>query len=373
MIKISDFASRDKQVSRVFGPVRQSPFLQPETTEFASPKRRQLMGVKISGTGSFLPPTVITNSDLARAGCDEEWIEQRTGIRERRSADPDHKTSDLATAAAVECLSSSGISREDVSLILVATTTPDFGAPSTAALVQGKMGCEYAAAMDVNAGCSGFVHALITGSHFVASGLHPNVLVIGADIMTRKCDPNNPKIRPLFGDGAGAVLLSASTRSDSFGDSLVRDGIINYAMGSDGTQAHLIKMAENGVDPNSSFIEMDGRAVFKWATQHIPDLIEDTLRTAGVAPGEIDLFVLHQANQRINDAARKRTGISENRFFANIERLGNTSSASVAIAIDEARRSGKISRHSKVLICGFGAGLNWSSCIFQGFDAGRNQ
>ena len=260
-------------------------------------------------------------------------------------------------------------------LIIVATVTPDYLAPSTSAIVQGKLGCVDAAAIDINAGCTGFVHALITGSHFVGSGFHKNVLVIGAETLSRRIDPEDSKSYPLFGDGAGAVLLTCQngcdfSRAEQFSIDAETNferpaGIVNYVMGSDGSQCKMITMNKSNEAPEHSYIKLEGRAVFKWAATQVPVIIEELIDSTEFYLDDVDLFVLHQANSRIIDAACEKLSAPANKFYKNIDRVGNTSAASIPIALDHAFQEGRINKSSRIVLCGFGAGLNWSACLIQ--------
>lgn len=323
-----------------------------------------LTGTQILGTGCFAPEMVVRNEDLAELGYDADWIFQRTGIRERRRAADDMATSDLACRAAQECLTAAGVTPDQLDLILVATMTPDMPTPSTACIVQQKLGAT-APAMDINAACAGFMFALVTGMHFAAAGSAKRVLVIGADLMSRAVNPADQKTFPLFGDGAGAVLVGPADDSH---------GLLAYTLGADGTGADLLCLPGGGtrepltlenIEAGRQFLRMDGRAVFKWAVRVIQDTGLDVLRAAEISLDEVSLVVLHQANIRIIDAAVEGLGIDRERVFVNLDRYGNTSAASIPLALAEAQAAGRIKSGDHVLMAGFGAGLAWGAGVLR--------
>jgi 3-oxoacyl-[acyl-carrier-protein] synthase-3 len=322
------------------------------------------MGVQILGTGAYLPETIVGNADLVQLGCDADWIIQRTGIRERRHAAPHQATSDLAYEAAVRCLDHSGVAAREVDLILVATMTPDMLTPSSACTVQRRLGVA-APAMDLNAACSGFMSALVTGMQFIKTGCSRRVLVIGSDVMSRIINPADKKTYPLFGDGAGAVLLGAG-RDDR--------GLISYTLGSEGDEGELLSVPAGGsrepLTPDAlgegrQYLRMDGRAIFKWAVRTVVEIAKDVVRHAELNLDEIDLVVMHQANQRIVDAAVDGLGIDGDRVLANLDRYGNTTAASIPIVLDEALAAGRLRRGTHVLLLGFGAGLTWGAGVLR--------
>ncbi len=322
----------------------------------------QLTGVQILGVGGAAPEQIVRNADLAKLGYDEEWIVQRTGILERRQAEPSIATSDIAHQAALNCLQAAGVNATEVDLILVATMTPDFPAPSTACLLQHRLGSK-APAMDLNAACAGFMYALATGMQFVHSGCSRRVLVVGADMMSRVVHPDDKKTFPLFGDGAGAVLL---------GPGEAEQGLLAYTLGSEGQGADLLCIPAGGtrepitaevLSQNRQFIQMDGRAVFKWAVRVLSDGVNDVLAHAGLSASDVDLLVLHQANIRIIDAAVADLGIDREKVVVNLDRYGNTSAGSIPLALAEAHQQGRIKRGDKIVLCGFGAGLAWGAAV----------
>jgi 3-oxoacyl-[acyl-carrier-protein] synthase-3 len=321
-------------------------------------------GVQILASGSYAPETVLTNAELAGLGCDEAWIVQRTGIHERRIASAHQATSDLAIAAAQRCLQQAGMSAAELDLIVVCTMTPDHFAPSTACLVQHALGAT-CAAIDLNAACSGFLYGLITAAQFIRSGVYRRVLVIGAEVMSRTINPSDLKTVPLFGDGAGAVLLGTGEASQ---------GLLTFNLGSDGSGACLLNIPAGGsrepVTPGTlenkrQFMMMDGKPVFKWAVRLVSEALLGAMEQAGVTSQEIKLVVMHQANARILDAITQDIGIPADKVIKNLDRYGNTSAASIPLALDEAVRAGRIQRGDLMLLCGFGAGLTWGVTLLR--------
>ena len=324
----------------------------------------KVTGVRIAATGSSVGAEVVTNEDLAALGCDSEWIVRRTGIRERRRASDDVATSDLCYEAATECLKRARVSVDQIDLIIVATITPDHATPSTACHLQRRLGA-IAPAMDVNAACAGFMYGLVTGSQFIAAGNNRCVLVVGADLMSRTINPNDKKTYPLFGDAAGAVLLTPGQAGG---------GILSYQIGSEGCGGEMLCIPAGGtrqeLTPEAhqqglQYLTMDGRNVFKWAVRIFDESANQVLNDGGVDASELDLVVLHQANQRIIDSAVSNLNMSRDKVFVNLDRYGNTSGASIPLALDEAAQAGKIQRDDLVLLCGFGAGLAWGTALLR--------
>lgn len=325
---------------------------------------RSLSGVQIIGTGSFVPDTVVTNADLSSLGCDPEWIVQRTGIRERRHAPPGMTTSDMAIVAAERCLEAAKVDRAEVDLLIVGTMTPDRLLPAVATKVQTRLGLN-CGAVDLNAACAGFTYALTTAMQFVATGCSKKALVIGADANSRMVDPTDLKTYPLFGDGAGAVLLSAGSPEQ---------GALAYTIGADGSGIDLLHRPGGGAEtpfnlattePNSWFLKMDGRPVFKWAVRLVEETTRQVLDAAGLSTEQIDCWLFHQANVRILDAAIEALGIERERVVMHMDRYGNTSAASIPIALDETVRAGGIRRGDHLLMSGFGAGLSWGAIAWR--------
>jgi 3-oxoacyl-[acyl-carrier-protein] synthase III len=326
----------------------------------------QCLGVTVASTGAFVPSRVITNEDLASLGCDSDWIVQRTGIRERRSADPTQSTSDLAIEAIRNCLAGSEVREKDVDLIICATMTPDYATPSTACVLQQRMGC-VAAAFDLNAACAGFMYALITAAHYVRSGLARNAIVVGSEIMSRTVDSKDIKTYPLFGDGAGAVLLQRCERSEE------PVGLLSYTLGSEGNTKDLCipgggsrePITADSLELGRQYLQMDGRSVFKWAVRIVEESIRDVLTASGNSISDVSAVVLHQANIRILDAAMQSFDIPREKVIVNLDRYGNTSAASIPLALHDANQAGLLKRGDNVLLCGFGAGLTWGTSLLR--------
>ncbi len=323
------------------------------------------VGFRLAGIGSHVPASVVTNADLAHLGCDPQWIVERSGIHQRRHATPDIATSDLATAAAREAIAMAGIDPAAIDLLVLGTFTPDMCIPSTACIVQEALGLD-APAMDVTAACAGFAYALVTAAQFLAAGTSHLVLVVGADTNSRVVDPADIKTWPLFGDGAGAVLLEATGGPDR--------GLLASALGSDGRGAGLLAcpmsgsrqpITAEGATRREQFMQMDGRAVFKWAIRLVEENVRQVVERAGLPLEAIDLFVLHQANARIIEGARAALGIPAEKMAINLDRYGNTSSGSIPLALDEAWRAGRVGPGSTVVVCGFGGGLAWGSAVWR--------
>ena len=323
-----------------------------------------LTGVQILATGSYAPAAKLTNAQLAALGCDEEWIVQRTGIRERRVASPQEATSDLAREAALRCLQNAQLTPRDIDLILVCTMTPDFQTPSTACLLQHQLGAT-CGAIDINAACSGFMYGLVTAAQFVRTGVYRRVLVVGAEVMSRTVDPTDLKTVPLFGDGAGAVIVGAGEASQ---------GLLSFNLGSDGSGECLLKIPGGGsrepitgetLTTRRQYMFMEGKPVFKWAVRLVSEALLGALEKAGVTSDDVSLVLLHQANARILDAVVKEVGLSSEKVLMNLDRYGNTSAGSIPLALDEAYRTGRIQPGSRILLCGFGAGLAWGTALLQ--------
>ena len=330
-----------------------------------SQRTQTLLGVQVVGSGSYVPDNVVTNADLAdQIGADSAWIEKRSGIRERRHVVAGQATSDLACEAARRAFKNSGVDPSEVDLLVVGTFTPDFQCPSAACLVQDKLGLDVPA-FDVSAACSGFLYALVTAAQYVATGNSQMALVIGADTNSRIVDPGDKKTFPLFGDGAGAVLIAK-------GDA--HQGLLCYQMGSDGSGGPLLARPAGGslrpndvasLEAGDQYLQMDGRNVFKWAVRVVADTIGLVVGKSGLTVDDVGLFVLHQANERILNHAVESLGIPPEKVYNNLQRYGNTSGASVPLALDEALQEGRIVRGDVVCLCGFGAGLTWGTGLFR--------
>lgn len=323
-----------------------------------------LTGIQVLGTGSAVPDEIVRNEDLSALGFDADWIVQRTGIHERRRAPIGVATSDLALGAAQKCLAQAKVDASDIDLILVATMTPDTRMPSTACHLQRKLGTT-AASLDLNAACAGFMYALTTATQFVKTGSSKCALVVGADIMSQTVNPADKKTFPLFGDGAGAVLLGPGDKEQ---------GLVSYTLGSDGNGADLLcipaggtqePITAQGLIDNRHFIHMDGRPVFKWAVRLVADSIRCALTHAKLGVDDIDHVVLHQANIRIIDAIANDLDIDRSKLVINLTRYGNTSAASIPLALDEAVAEDRINAGDLVLMSGFGAGLTWGTALLR--------
>jgi 3-oxoacyl-[acyl-carrier-protein] synthase-3 len=337
-----------------------------------SPRRSRFgraVGFRLAGVGSYVPPDVVTNADLARLGCDPDWIVARSGIHERRHAAADTATSDLAAAAGRAAIAHASLADADVDLLVLGTFTPDMCIPSTACMVQEKLGLD-AAAMDVTAACAGFAYALVTAANFLAAGSSRLALVIGADTNSRVVDPEDIKTWPLFGDGAGAVLLQPVEPDESGRER----GLLAFSLGADGRGAGLLAcpmsgsrqpVTAEGLARRQQFMQMDGRAVFKWAIRLAEENVRAVVERSGVPFEQIDLFILHQANARILEGAREALGLPAEKVFMNLHRYGNTSSGSIPLALDEAWRSGRVGPGSTIVVCGFGGGLAWGSAVWR--------
>ena len=321
---------------------------------------------RIVGTGSYLPPRVVTNDELSKKlDTSDSWIQERTGIRQRHIADASQASSDLALEASNRALAAAGVNAADIDLILVATSTPDFIFPSTACLLQAKLGVKGCAAFDVQAVCSGFVYALATADSMIKNRMAKKALVVGAEVFSRILDWNDRGTAVLFGDGAGAAIMRPSTNGR---------GIVSTYMKSDGTLADLLNRPAGGaVHPpdeqmlkdRSHFVHMAGREVFKAAVLTMADACDTALARAGLVAGELDLLIPHQANVRIIEATAKHAGLPMDKVFVNVDRYGNTSAASVAIALDEAVRTGRLKPGMKVMLVAFGAGFTWASMVLR--------
>ncbi len=312
---------------------------------------------RIAGTGSYLPEQIVTNDELARRlATSDEWIRGRTGIRQRHIARADERSSDLALHAASRAISAARIAAGDIDLIIVATSTPDFVFPSTACLLQRALGIAGGAAFDLQAVCSGFVYALSTADALIRVGASRHALVVGAEVFSRILDWNDRGTCVLFGDGAGAVVLSASDTP----------GILASVLHADGRQADILSVPGNvcgGKIDGSVFLTMDGQAVFKFAVKVLDEVARETLDKAGMTTADIDWLIPHQANVRILEATAKRLAIDPSRLVVTVDRHANTSAASIPLALDEAVRDGRIKAGQRVLFEGVGGGFTWGAVL----------
>lgn len=318
------------------------------------------MYARLSGTGSYLPGNPVSNSELAARGIDtnDEWIVSRTGIRSRHLAQVGTTSSELGLIAAQKALEMAGVAAVDLDLIIVATSTPDFIFPSTACLIQGKLGNKGAAAFDVQAVCAGFTYALGIAEKFICSGSHKKALVIGAEVFSRILDWSDRGTCVLFGDGAGAVVLEASDKP----------GILATAMHADGSQNTILNVPGQicgGQVTGDPFLRMDGQAVFKFAVRVLADIAEEVCLAADIQTSDVDWLIPHQANIRIIEATGKKLGIDRDKVIVTVDRHGNTSAASVPLALDEAVRDGRIQRGQKVLLEGVGGGFTWGAALLE--------
>lgn len=316
---------------------------------------------RIAGTGSFLPGDPVTNDDLVARGIDtsDQWIVERTGIRSRHLAPPELVTSDLAKIASERALEAAGIGANDIDLIIVATSTPDCIFPSTAALLQSKLGISNgSAAFDVQAVCSGFVYGLSVAEKFIRSGSHRRALVVGAEVFSRILDWSDRGTCVLFGDGAGAVILEASETPGMLASALHADGSHHPILCVPGSVA-------SGQIIGDPFLRMDGQAVFKFAVRVLGDVALEVLEQGGVEVGAVDWMIPHQANVRIIQATAKRLGVSMDKVITTVDRHGNTSAASIPLALDVAIRDGRIRPGHRFLVEGVGGGFTWGAALLQ--------
>jgi 3-oxoacyl-[acyl-carrier-protein] synthase-3 len=331
-------------------------------TRTNQPKRT----VSIIGTGSYVPERILTNAELEKlVDTSDEWIRTRTGIRERRIAAADEHTSDLASKAALAALENAGIGADEIDLILVATVTPDMFFPSTACFVQQKIGAKKAACFDVSAACSGFLYALEIAQQFITSNTYNTVLVIGAEKLSSIVDWTDRNTCVLFGDGAGAAILRHRGGSH---------GVIATHMGSDGSFSDILyipgggsryPMNKENIDLRMNAIKMNGKETYKQAVTAMMNAANTALQQAGLTCDDLACIIPHQANMRIIEAIADRMKVPIERFMVNLDRFGNTSAAAVAIALDEANRTGRMKEGDYILLVVFGGGLTWASSVIQ--------
>jgi 3-oxoacyl-[acyl-carrier-protein] synthase-3 len=312
---------------------------------------------RIVGTGSYLPARVVSNEELSkRVDTSDAWIQERTGIRQRHIADSSQASSDLALEASRRALDAAGMTAEQIDLIVVATSTPDFVFPSTACLLQAKLGVKGSAAFDVQAVCSGFVYGLATADNFIRAGTHKSALVVGAEVFSRILDWNDRGTCVLFGDGAGAVVLAA-------GD---RPGVHASVLRADGSYSGILSVPGNvcgGAIVGSPFLQMQGNQVFKIAVKVLDEVARETVAAAGKTLEDVDWLIPHQANVRILEATAKRLGLPREKLVVTVDHHANTSAASVPLALDEYVRAGKIKAGQTVMLQGVGGGFTWGASL----------
>jgi 3-oxoacyl-[acyl-carrier-protein] synthase-3 len=314
---------------------------------------------RIVGTGSYLPPKVVTNDDLAKQmDTTDEWIRTRTGIRQRHIAEPSQASSDLGVEASRAALAAARIIPQEIDLIIAATATPDYIFPSTACIMQAKLGMKGCAAFDIQAVCSGFVYALAIADKMIRSGQHRCALIVGTEVYSRILDWKDRGTAVLFGDGAGAVIL----RADS------KPGIMASVLHADGSYVDILSVPGNvcgGKIVGSPFLQMDGQAVFKFAVKVLDEVARETLALCGLTPSDIDWLIPHQANARILEATARKLGIDLSKLVVTVDLHGNTSAASVPLALDVAIRDGRIRPGHKVMLQGVGGGFTWGASLVE--------
>lgn len=320
----------------------------------------------ITGLGRYVPPRTITNFDLEQTvETSDQWIRERTGISERHISDDGTATSDLSVEAARRALADAALDPAELELILLATASPDSLFPATSCIVQSRIGASNAGACDVSCGCAGWLYALSSGTQHIQSGTYRKVLVIGADTLSKVIDWTDRNTCVLFGDGAGAVVLEPAP--DGF-------GLLSFVLRADGSGADLLKIPAGGsrlpttaetVANRQHYVQMAGSEVFKFAVKAITETTVDVLKAASLSVEDVDLFVPHQANQRIITAAANRIGIPDEKVFINVDRYGNTSCASIPIALSEAVEKGRLKNGDVVAMCAFGSGLGWAASVMR--------
>lgn len=303
------------------------------------------MCTRIIGTGSYIPKKVITNDDLSfTLDTSDAWISTRTGIHNRHIAEG-MTSSDMAYMAARRAVDDSGLNPADIDVIIVATSSPDYAFPSTAALVQAKLEAVNAACFDISAACTGFIYAYSIAQGYIAGGMYKNILIIGTEVMSEHVDWKDRSVCVLFGDGAGAAMLTAD-----------KDNLSSVMIHSDGSRGNVLTCGKDN-------IFMDGQEVFKFAVKTVPMSIQDILNKEHIRADDVGMYILHQANQRIIQAVSKRLGISMEKFPMNMQEYGNTSAASIPILLDELNRNNRLVRDELIVMSGFGAGLSWGSIV----------
>ncbi|MEO3945156.1 beta-ketoacyl-ACP synthase III [Gorillibacterium sp. CAU 1737] len=323
-----------------------------------------LIPVGVLGTGRHVPERILTNQDLEKmVDTNDEWIRTRTGMRERRIARPDEAASDLSVPAAQEALKRAGITAADLDLIIVATVTPDMAFPSTACILQEKLGAKKAAAYDLSAACTGFIYGLANASNFIALGTYKYALIVGVEVLSKITDYTDRNTCVLFGDGAGAVVLGAVPEGHGFQ---------SFELGADGAGGELLKLEGGGsrnpsspasIEQKLHYLYMAGAEVFKFAVRVMGSAAEEALRKAGLTKEDIDLLVPHQANIRIIQSALHRLHVPEEKCMINLDRYGNVGAASIPMALAEAAETGRVKEGDRIVMVGFGAGLTWGASV----------
>lgn len=324
-----------------------------------------LYNAGIIGIGSCLPQKILTNSDLEKlVDTNDEWIVTRTGIKERRIAADNEAASDISTKAALEAIKTSGIDAEEVDLIIECTVTPDMMYPATAAILQNNLKAKNAAAFDLSAGCTGFIYGITVASQFIRTGFYKNIVVVGCDVLSRVTDFTDRNTCVLFGDGAGAVVVSRTETP----------GIVECFIGADGSGGDTLTLPAGNsrmpasfetVEKKLHFTQMDGKEVFKFAVTAMPKAVNEVLKKAGYEIKDIDCLIPHQANIRIVDSAVKKLGIDKEKVFTTIEKYGNMSSGSIPVTLDSIYKDGKIKKGDKIVLVGFGAGLTYGAALLE--------
>ncbi len=325
-----------------------------------------MRSAKIVGVGSYAPPRILTNEDLEKmVDTSNEWIIARTGIRERHIADDKTAASDLALEAARRALEDAKVNSEELDLIIVATVTPDFVFPATACLIQDRLGAKKAAAFDLEAACSGFIYGLSIARGFIASGEYDTVLVIASEVLSKITDWEDRTTCILFGDGAGAAVLKPAEEGQ---------GILSSYLRADGGNWDLLRIPAGGsrilathdsIDKRLHYMKMEGNKVFKIAVQSMQEAALEGMKRAGVKAEELSLLITHQANARIINAVAKRLGLPSEKVYINLDRYGNTSAASIPLALDEAVKKGRIKKGDLIILVAFGGGFTWASCVMR--------
>ncbi|MDZ4405075.1 beta-ketoacyl-ACP synthase III [Prosthecobacter sp.] len=334
-----------------------------------APSNQPFCASSIIGTGSYMPEKVLTNDDLSKiVDTNDEWITSRTGIKERRIAADDQATSDLASEAARRAMTAAGVTAEEIQLIIVATVTPDMFFPSTACIVQKKIGASNAVCFDISAACSGFLYALQVARHFINTGNRTTALVIGAEKLSTLINWKDRNTCVLFGDGAGAVVIRRAEEADAEAPGRV----LSTVMGSDGNLTDLLKVPGGGsacpITPENAgsrpnTIHMEGRETFKHAVTRMLEAAQQALEMAGLTAADVSLVIPHQANARIITAIADRLNLPAERVFMNLDKYGNTSAATIPVALDEANKAGRLKRGDVILLVAFGGGFTWASSV----------